>query len=131
MAVGAFLLISGRPRILAHAPQGDVQEIEVTAKKYEFIPAEIHVKKGAHVRLKITATDHDHGIDINTIAEGADKKSEPGLHFDTPKAVFKLPENAMQQIEFVAEKPGTYAFKCAVFCGMGHRGMKGQIVVDP
>ncbi len=131
VAIGLFIPIAGKPWVLPRAPQGDVQEVEVTAKKYSFTPAEIHVKKGAHVRLKITAKDHDHGIDINPIAEGADKNEGPGLRFETAKPVFKLPENAMQQIEFVAEKAGTYKFKCAVFCGMGHGGMKGQIVVDP
>jgi heme/copper-type cytochrome/quinol oxidase subunit 2 len=28
-------------------------------------------------------------------------------------------------------QPGTYSFKCSEFCGMGHRDMKGQIVVEP
>lgn len=128
---GLFLAGVGKPWAFARAPQGDVTEIEVTAKKYAFTPAEIHVKQGAHIRLKVTATDHDHGIDINPIPDGADKNAAPGLRFDTAKPVFKLPENATQPIEFVAEKAGTYKFKCAVFCGMGHGGMKGQIVVDP
>jgi hypothetical protein len=39
--------------------------IEVTAKKYEFSPPEIRVKKDAKVRLKIHSIDEDHGIKLN------------------------------------------------------------------
>jgi len=42
-----------------------------------------------------------------------------------------LPKEQAVQVEFVAAQPGTYAFKCSDFCGMGHRDMKGQIVVEP
>ena len=34
-------------------------EIKVTAKKYEFDPSQIRVKKGDHVKLVITAVDHE------------------------------------------------------------------------
>jgi heme/copper-type cytochrome/quinol oxidase subunit 2 len=33
-------------------------------------------------------------------------------------------------IEFLAQTPGTYTFKCCHTCGLGHRGMKGQIIVE-
>ena len=35
------------------------------------------------------------------------------------------------KISFTPEKPGTYKFKCAKFCGLGHGKMKGEIVVAP
>jgi hypothetical protein len=38
------------------------KEIRMTAKKYEYDPAVITVKEGEHVRLIITALDHDHGF---------------------------------------------------------------------
>ena len=34
-------------------------------------------------------------------------------------------------VSFTPDKPGTYEFKCARFCGMGHGRMKGEIVVGP
>jgi cytochrome c oxidase subunit 2 len=113
------------------ASQGDVKVIEVSAKKYEFTPGEIHVKKGTHVQLKITATDRDHGIEVEVFPQGSDKKGEPGLKFSTDKPTFKLPANNVQTIEFDAVQAGTYEFKCSVFCGMGHKGMKGTIIVEP
>jgi cytochrome c oxidase subunit 2 len=113
------------------ASQGDAKVIEVSAKKYEFTPGEIHVKKGTHVQLKITATDREHGIEVEVFPQGSDKKGEPGLKFSTEKPAFKLPANNVQTIEFDAIQAGTYEFKCSVFCGMGHRGMKGTIIVEP
>ena len=34
-------------------------------------------------------------------------------------------------LTFTATKAGTYEFRCANFCGMGHGKMKGQIIVSP
>lgn len=131
LALGAAL--GANPVRISALPQGDVQVIEVSAKKYEFTPAEIRVKKGAHVQLKATATDRDHGIQISAIAEGADKTGEPGLKFDAnaTRPEFKLPKDQPVTIEFTANQAGTYDFKCSLFCGMGHGGMRGQIVVEP
>jgi cytochrome c oxidase subunit 2 len=125
---GGVVAISGSH---ARAAQEPAQVIEVSAKKYEFAPAEIHVKKGTSVRLKVTATDRDHGIELDGFPQGSDKKGEPGLKFSVEKPTFKLPANEAQTIEFTANQTGTYEFKCSLFCGTGHRGMKGQIIVDP
>src|ERR1700722_8221596 len=46
------------------AGDDSAQVIEVTAKKYEYSPAPIHVKRGAKIELEITAIDHDHGFSI-------------------------------------------------------------------
>jgi heme/copper-type cytochrome/quinol oxidase subunit 2 len=123
--------MAGNYSAAAKIAAGEEQEISMTAKKYAFTPAEIRVKAGTKVRLKITAIDHDHGFQVNPVAEGAEKGSAPGLHFEWDKPTFKIEQNATQEIVFTAEKPGTYLFKCAVFCGLGHGGMKGQIVVEP
>lgn len=91
----------------------DVHEIQMTAKKYEFSPNPIHVRKGEHVKLVITATDRDHGIKLEAFhIEQKLKKGEPTT------------------IEFTADKAGTFPFKCSVVCGFGHRGMKGTLIVD-
>ncbi len=33
-------------------------------------------------------------------------------------------------VEFVANKKGTFSFKCSVFCGEGHAGMTGNLIVE-
>lgn len=66
-------------------PAGEAQVIEVTARKYEFAPGEIHVTKGSRVRLRVHSTDEAHGIKLNLYPEGSTDKSSPGLVFDNPK----------------------------------------------
>ncbi len=92
---------------------GEAHVIKMTAKKYEFNPKEITVKQGEKVRLIITATDRDHGF----------KLEEYGINQ-------KLQKGIPATIEFTADKPGTFTFKCSEFCGLGHPKMKGKLVVE-
>jgi len=105
--------LAGADGVAGQAASAGIHEITMTAKCYAFDPAIIQVKKGEKVRLIITATDRDHGIkiegyDINQVL----KKGDPTT------------------IEFTADKAGTFVFKCSVFCGMGHRKMKGMLRVQ-
>jgi cytochrome c oxidase subunit II len=122
------IFFSGSRPVLAQ--NGSVQVIEVTAKKYEYSPAPIRVKSGAKIQLKITAPDHDHGFSILTVPDGADSNGSAGLVFTSPQECWQLKKGETTTIEFLAQTPGTYSFKCCHTCGLGHRGMKGQLVVD-
>src|SRR5689334_10982681 len=86
------------------SPSADegAQVIEVTAKKYEFNPSPIRVKQGTKVKLKITATDHDHGFKINTYPEGAEAAKNAGLIFSAPQDCLKIEKGHTASIEFVA-----------------------------
>jgi cytochrome c oxidase subunit 2 len=88
------------------------QVIQITAKKYEYNPKEIVVKKGAPVVLQFTSLDRLHGFNC------------PGLKIRTDI----VPEKT-NILRFVPEKAGTYPFHCDNFCGTGHDGMKGTITV--
>jgi heme/copper-type cytochrome/quinol oxidase subunit 2 len=107
-----------------------VQVIDVTAKKYEFKPSPIRVKQGARVQLKITATDHVHGFRIQEFPEGA-AKEKAGLVFSSPPDCVRIEEGQTAVVEFVAQAPGTYPFRCCVRCGWHHRSMKGELIVEP
>jgi cytochrome c oxidase subunit 2 len=91
----------------------NMREIEVTAQKYDFDPAVITVKQNEHIRLVITALDHDHGFKIDA------------LHIDQ-----LLKKGERTTVEFTANTPGTFPFQCSHFCGLGHKGMKGKLVVE-
>ena len=112
------------------AQNQDAQVIEVTAKKYEYSPSPIHVKRGMKVQLKITATDHDHGFKIATFPDGAAQSGTPGLVFAAAQDCWQLKKGETTTIEFLAQTAGTYTFRCCHTCGVGHRGMKGELVVD-
>ena len=108
----------------------DVKVIEITAKKYEYSASPIHVKSGTKVQLKITATDHDHGFKITAVPDGTVTNGTAGLIFTSPQDCWQLKKGETTLIEFLAQTSGTYTFRCCHTCGVGHRGMKGQIVVD-
>lgn len=126
LMVGPF---RGEPKPL-RAQDQNVQVIELTAKKYEFSPAPIHVKAGTKVQLKITAVDHDHGFKIATVPEGAASDSKPGLILTSPQDCYQLKKKETITIEFVAQTPGTYPFRCCHVCGFGHKGMHSELIVE-
>ena len=104
------LLSAGALGMLA---QSEPNEIKVTAKKFEFSPSAIHVKKGDHVKLVITAADHDHGFKLE------------GFQIDQ-----LLKKSEATTVEFTADRAGTFPFECSHFCGLGHKKMKGELVVE-
>ena len=96
------------------APAGaPVKEIEVSAKKYEFTPAEIEVPLNTLLRLHLKATDKEHGFELKSVKDSC-VKFKPG---------------APATVEFYADKAGELEFNCCKFCGMGHGKMKGKIIV--
>lgn len=90
-----------------------VQEFTLTAKQFEFSPSTITVNEGDTVRLTITSQDVTHGFSIPDF----------GIN-ETLKA------GETVEVEFVADKAGTYSFACSIVCGSGHSGMKGTLVVQ-
>jgi len=115
-AIALAVLVMLGVRVLAQqtpAQPGDGHEIQMTAKKYEFTPNGITVKKGERVKLVITALDRDHGFKLE--AFGINQKLKKG---------------EATTIEFTADKAGTFPFQCSEFCGFGHGKMKGKLVVE-
>ena len=96
----------------AFGPGASAVQIKMTAKKYEFDPSVINVKKGDDVKLVITALDHDHGFKLEAF-----------------KINQRLKKGAPTTLEFTADKVGTFPFECSHFCGVGHGKMKGKLVV--
>ena len=87
--------------------------VEMTAESYKFTPEVIRVKSGTLVTLKIKAIDGTHGFQLS--AFGIDER---------------LDENELKVIEFYASNKGEYGFRCSHFCGLGHLGMTGKIIVE-
>ncbi len=95
------------------AQDSEARKITVTAKKYEFRPSRIEVKVGEPVEIIFQSEDTRHGFTCKEL--------------DLEKVVFS--KEKPQTVRFTPDKPGTYPFKCAKFCGLGHGKMKGEIVV--
>ena len=86
--------------------------IEITAKKFEFTPSEVTLKKGEPVILRITSADRVHGF-----------MSKP-LKFDTDIAVGKPTDIAV-----TPDTAGDFAVICDHYCGIGHGNMKMKVSV--
>lgn len=97
----------------AITPTEEVKEFEITAKQFSFEPNTITVNKGDKVRLKVKSTDVTHGIAIDEF--NVNKRIEPGKTVD---------------VEFVADKTGTFIFYCSVFCGNRHSEQIGKLIVS-
>ena len=90
-----------------------VHEIKVMAKRYEFTPRLLRVKKGEDVRLIIAPLDHDHGFKLDD------------FHINQ-----KIKRGTTATVEFRPDKAGTFQFRCSDFCGLGHIKMTGTLVVE-
>jgi cytochrome c oxidase subunit 2 len=119
LLIALVLLPATLPTTIARAaddpvtPTQGVHEIQVMLKKYEFSPGSLHVKKGERVKLIMAAVDHDHGFKLDDF--GVNQKVRKGT---------------TATVEFTADKAGTFQFRCSTVCGLGHRGMKGMLVVE-
>lgn len=86
--------------------------IQMTARRFEFSPSEITVKKGQPVVLEIKSEDVKHGFSL------------PDFNVD---AAIKPGE--VTKVQFIPDKAGQFTFVCDVFCGDGHEDMQGTIKV--
>ena len=86
--------------------------IKITAKKFEFTPNQITLKKGEPVILRVTTADRVHGF-----------MSRP-LKFDTDIAVGKATDVAV-----TPDTVGDFTVICDHYCGSGHGGMNMKITV--
>ena len=91
----------------------NIKEFNITAKKFEFIPDTITVSKGDTVKLHVTSIDVTHGF--NLLAFKINENILPGKTVD---------------IEFIADRTGSFEILCSVFCGYGHDNMKGKFIVE-
>jgi heme/copper-type cytochrome/quinol oxidase subunit 2 len=111
--LAAAVLFAGPAYLFQKPLANDDGEIRVTARKYEFIPKVIKVKRGDHIRLVVTALDRNHGFKLEAF--------RIDLNLTKGKAV---------AVEFTADLAGTFPFECSHFCGLGHQKMKGQLTVE-
>jgi cytochrome c oxidase subunit 2 len=95
----------------ANASEGP-RVIEITAKKYEFSPSDITLKKGEPVILRLTSEDRQHGFFLRPFKIDAD--IAPGKTTD----VAVTPDTA-----------GDYTIICDHYCGTGHGNMKMKLTV--
>jgi cytochrome c oxidase subunit 2 len=102
--IAAALLIVAVPVVPAGGQQ---QTIEIHAKRFAFVPAEITVKKGETVSLSLISDDVAHSLLIE------------GLGVNAP-----IVKGHPAQVQITPTKVGDFPGRCGKFCGIGHGQMK-------
>ena len=117
MKSARFLALLLLPALLVAAGTADAAEepraIVITARRFEFVPSTITLKKGETVKLFVTSEDVTHGLFIRP------------LKIDTD-----LTPGETQQITVTPQTAGTFTAICHHFCGAGHGNMKLTVVVE-
>jgi cytochrome c oxidase subunit II len=107
VASGFAAVVAGS---IAAAPPA--RRIEITAKRFEFIPPEISVARGTRLTLVVTAIDFVHGFSMPDFAIRND-----------------LLPGKPAEVTLTPGTPGRFHYLCDNFCGDGHDRMSGILVV--
>ncbi len=87
--------------------------VEVVAKRFQFTPSEVTLKKGEPVTFRFRSEDVKHGFLLKKLKLDVD--IDPG----------KVAEATITPTE-----AGVFTARCDHFCGEGHRNMKMKIIVE-
>ena len=90
-----------------------VVTVEMTAKRFAFLPEQVQVVEGDEVTINVRSADGTHGIEIEKLK--------------VKKAIPRGGE--VVTLSFTAPAPGRYVIKCSEYCGRGHDDMKSVLVV--
>jgi heme/copper-type cytochrome/quinol oxidase subunit 2 len=108
---GLALLVVFLP-IPVKATTSTERTFHIQASRFEYSPAELAVNPGDRVTIELTATDvvHDLSIDGYDLETTAD----PGQ---------------TARLTFIADRQGSFRFRCTVTCGNMHPFMIGKLQV--
>jgi len=98
--------------VAAQPAQPKEKIIRIDAKRFDYTPGELRLKKGEPVILELTSLDVLMGFNLPDFKLRADMI--PGK---------------ITRVRFVPDKTGSFTFLCDVFCGSKHEEMNGRLTV--
>jgi cytochrome c oxidase subunit 2 len=111
-SIFAAIMLSALLFIQTAPAENAPRRIEVVAKKFDFAPKEITLKKGEPVVLVLKSADVPHGVRFRE------------LGIET-----KVGKGQTSELAFTPDKTGTFVGHCSVFCGSGHGAMTLTLIV--
>lgn len=109
--VMAGLVVAFAPLpVPAIAPQE--RTFQIDAHQFAYSPSELKVNEGDTVIIQLVSTDVVHGIYVDDYDISVE--ADPGQS---------------ATLTFVADKPGSFRFRCNVTCGAMHPFMIGKLMV--
>ena len=112
LIVLAALVVAFGPFPAAAHQQSTERTFRLAASQYAYAPADLHVNPGDTVTIELISTDAVHGLYVD--GYGVSVESDPGQ---------------TASLTFVADRPGSYRFRCNVTCGALHPFMIGKLTV--
>jgi len=114
IAAGAatLALASIASYVAAQPAQPKEKVIRIDAKRFDYTPGELTLKKGEAVILELTSRDVLMGFNLPDFNLRADM----------------IPDK-VTRVRFVPDKTGSFTFLCDVFCGSKHEEMNGRLTV--
>jgi len=94
-------------------PADETVVIYMSAFQWRYSYCSITVFEGQEVILKLKSVDIPHGIGIISI----------------PEVDAFISPNAVSTVRFIATEKGEFEYFCTVFCGEGHPGHVGKLIV--
>ena len=109
LAIALASLVSATLGASAQKPR---RVIRIKAKRFSYTPNAIKLKKGEPITFELTTADIMMGFNLPDF----------GVRTD-------IVPGKTTRLDLTADKTGTFVFLCDVFCGDGHEGMSGELVV--
>jgi len=135
--VGLGVALRSQGEVVVSSP--DTEElkpdvvIEIKARRAEFDPQEIRVKKGQVVQLKITGEDNGL-LDMPELAGALGLKDFGGHGFNItgPYGVWitGIKKDVTKTVTFKATEAGEFEMHCVVLCSPDHYLMWGKFIVE-
>ncbi len=94
--------------------RGEERAITIVARRFQYIPNIVRVRRGDVVTIRLMSEDVHHGFYLD------------GYEVQTSA----LPGQD-GVVRFVADRTGKFAFRCSVTCGAFHPYMIGYLKVEP
>ena len=112
-----LVVLAGLVVAFAPFPSGENQHpterlFRILASQYSYTPAQLQVNQGDTVTIELTSSDAVHGLYID--GYGVSATSDPGRS---------------AALTFVANRSGSFRFRCNITCGALHPFMIGKLTV--
>lgn len=108
------IMLAAATVVVAQTGTTTPRVVEISAKKFEFSPNVVTLKKDETVTIHFTSTDRAHGLLVKAL------KLDLDADVGKPADVTVTPTEA-----------GSFGAICDHYCGSGHGNMKMTFVVEP
>lgn len=94
------------------ALSGAERTVRIEARSFAYTPSSLRVSTGDRVTLELVSMDYVHGLYLE--GYNLNLTADPGQ---------------TSRLSFIADRPGTFRFRCSVTCGALHPFMIGKLTV--